>query len=158
MARANGIRLGIMGADLILDAAKAPAPAVFDVLKQHKAEIMTLLTANPDGQTIEHWQALFEERAGIAELDGGQSRERAEAIAFECCVAEWLRRHPCGSDPDRCAACGKPDRDGHAVVPFGTADHGHTLLHPECWENWQRERRQQAQRDLASFGIPPIPF
>lgn len=41
--------------------------------------------------TAEDWQAFFDERAGIAEFDGGQSREQAEATAFECCVVEFIR-------------------------------------------------------------------
>ena len=32
------------------------------------------------------------ERAGIAEFDGGLPRPEAEALAFECCVVEWLNR------------------------------------------------------------------
>lgn len=101
----------------------------------------------------EDWRVFFDERAGIAEFDGGQTREEAEAIAFQSCVIKWLNRHPVRSDPDRCAACGKPDREGHAVVPFGSESHGHAWLHPECWKDWHRERQEQARRALAGMGL-----
>jgi hypothetical protein len=148
MAQENGIRLGIAGADLILNAEREPAPAVLEAIRRHKEGIVALLVADHDAWTAEDWQAFFDERAGIAEFDGGQSREQAEAMAFECCVVEWLDRHPCRSDPGRCAACGKPDHEGHTVVPFGTESHGDAWLHPECWEGWHRERRHQAKRFL----------
>ncbi len=42
----------------------------------------------------EDWRALFDERAGIAEHNGGLARADAERRAFECCVMEWLWRNP----------------------------------------------------------------
>jgi hypothetical protein len=42
----------------------------------------------------EDWRAFFDERAAIAEFDGGLPREQAEARAFTYCVAEWLNRNP----------------------------------------------------------------
>lgn len=44
------------------------------------------------------WQAYYDERAAIAEYDGGLSRAEAEALAFESCVAEWLIRNAGRSD------------------------------------------------------------
>ena len=119
LAQENGIRLGVSGADLILDAEREPAPAVLEAIRCNKAEIVALLGAGRDDWTGEDWRAFYDERAGITEFDGGQSRERAEAIAFESCVIEWMNRHPCRTDPGRCAACGEPDREGRTVVPFG---------------------------------------
>ncbi len=106
----------------------------------------------------EDWRALFEERAGIAEHDGGQSRTDADALAFECCIVQWLNCHLEHSDPDRCAWCEKPDPDGHAVVPFGTENHGHAWVHPECWPKWHERRVRQATEALIEFGLrPPRP-
>ena len=134
MAQENGIRLGIAGADLILDAEREPAPAVLEAIRRHKEEIVALLVADHDDWTAEDWQAFFDERAGIAEYNGGVSRPEAEARAFEWCITEWTNRNPEPSPPDRCAWCKKQDNSGISVVPFGTQDHGHTWLHPECWE------------------------
>ena len=112
-----------------------------------------LLTAAENDWTAEDWRVFHEERAGIAESDGGQTRAEAEALAFDCCIVEWLNRHPELSDPGRCARCGKPDRDGHAVVPFGTESHGHIWLHPECWNDWSQDQRQKAQEALSPMGL-----
>ena len=153
LAQENGIRIGIAGADLVLDADREPTPAVLETIRNHKAEIVALLTIDHDEWTAEDWHAFFDERAGIAEFDGGHTREQAEAMAFGSCVANWLNRHPCRSDAGRCAACGEPDREGRTVVPFGTERHGHTWLHPECWEGWHQGRRNQAQQFLEGIGV-----
>lgn len=153
VARDNGIRVGVSGTDLIVEADREPTPAVLEALKCHKAGIVALLAADHDSWSAEDWQAYFEERAGIAEFDGRQSREQAEAEAFKCCIVEWLGRNPGLTDPDRCAWCGRPDRREHTVVPFGTGDHGHAWLHPECWDDWHQDRRERAQRFFAGMGV-----
>ena len=148
LAQENGIRLGVVGADLILDAAREPEPDVLEALRRNKAAIVALLGADRDEWSAKDWKAFYDERTGIAEFDGRQSRADAEAIAFECCIVEWLDRHPECSNPDRCAWCGEPYRDGNAVVPFGVDSGGHTWLHPECWSDWRQDRRERAQRAL----------
>lgn len=153
LAREAGIRIALSGTDLALEAEQEPAPALLEMIKRNKAEIVAWLAANCDGWTAEDWQTLFDERSWSAEVYGGQTRDQAEATAFECCIVEWLNRHPCRSDPGACAACGGPDRAASTVVPFGTEDHGHTWLHPECWERWYKERRQQARQFLFALGI-----
>ncbi len=153
LARENGVRLGVSGVDLILDADREPAPQVLEALRRHKAGIITLLTTADGDWTAEDWQAFFDERFGIAEFDGGLPRPEAEARAFECCLVEWLNRHMERSDPGYCAWCEKPDRGGHAVVPFGTENHGQTWLHPECWNDWHTARKFEAVAALSTMGI-----
>ncbi len=58
-------------------------------LRLHKAELMAFLQDRKAAWTPEDWRAFFDERAGIAEHDGGLSRDDAERQAFECCVMEW---------------------------------------------------------------------
>ena len=146
-------------ARVVLEAATPPPPPILDALSRHKAGVVALLRPANGGWTSDDWRVFYDERAGIAEFDGGQPREQAEALAFECCIVEWLNRHPELSDPGRCAWCKEPDWDGHAVVPFGTESHGHTWLHPECWNDWSQDQRQKAQEALAPMGliarIPP---
>ncbi len=156
-ARAIGIKIGLDGDDLVLEASTPPPAAVLDALSRHKAGIVALLRPPNDGWTTEDWRVFFDERAGIAEFDGKLPRPEAEARAFECCVVEWLNRRPQHSDPGRCAWCGKPDRHGHAVVPFGTKNYGHTWLHPECWNDWSQDQREKALQALAAMGLnmPP---
>ncbi len=44
MARQSGVRLGVAGSDLILNADREPAPRVLDAIRRHKAGIVALLT------------------------------------------------------------------------------------------------------------------
>jgi hypothetical protein len=154
-ARAAGVHLGVDGDALVLDAASAPPAAVLDALSRHKAEIVALLRPDHDGWSAEDWQAYFDERAGIVEFDGGVPRLEAEAYAFECCVVEWLNRHPVPSDPGRCAWCGKAESLGAVVLPFGTEPGTHTWLHAECWAAWHDARCDQAAKALTLLGINP---
>ncbi len=83
------------------------------------------------GWDAEDWQAHFDERAGIAEHDGGLSRADAEQQAFACCVVEWQWQNPPpASGLAWCAHCreslGVPGQDG---LPFLTGDGGHVWLH-----------------------------
>ena len=111
---------------------------------------LALLRPSSDGWKAEDWQAYYDKHAGIAEFDAGISRRDAEARAFECCVVEWMNRHPEPSDPGHCAWCKRQDQSGHTVVPFGVDGRGHTWLHPECWAQWHQDRRKRAQ--AASIG------
>jgi hypothetical protein len=124
-------------------------------LRLHKAEILAFLQDGKAAWTPEDWQAFFDERAGIAEHDGGLSRADAQARAYECCVAEWLIRNPASSEPGCCAWCGGEDSTHCQVVPFGTGDIGHTWLHSGCWPAWYADRREQAVEGLAGAGITP---
>ena len=153
MARENGVRLGVAGADLILDADREPAPRVLDAIRRHKAGIVALLSAPGSDWSAEEWRVFYHERAGIAEFDGGQTRADAEALAFDGCIVEWLNRNPAPCDPERCAWCGEPDVSGSAVLPFGTETHGHTWLHPECWNDWHTARKVEAVMALSTMGI-----
>src|SRR3954452_2560088 len=96
-ARDAGIELVLDGDDLVLTAAKAPAGTVLSELSRYKADIIALLRS--DGWSSEDWSAFHDERARIAEFDGGLQRAAAEERAFECCVVEWLNRNPATSAP-----------------------------------------------------------
>ncbi len=105
----------------------------------------------------EDWRAFFDERAGIAEHDGGLSRDDAERQAFECCVMEWRCQHPPpASGPERCAHCGEPiGEPGRDGLPFLTGDGGHTWLHSGCHGDWTAQRRAEAVVALAIHGLRP---
>jgi hypothetical protein len=105
-AHAVGIRVRVDGDDLELEAPAQPPQAVLDLLSLHKADILRLLHPANDGLSAEDWQVFFDERAAIAEFDGGLSRAEAEARAFACCVAEWINRNRAPSAPGQCLACG----------------------------------------------------
>ena len=105
----------------------------------------------------EDWRTHFDERAGIAEHDGGLSRADAEQQAFACCVVEWQWRNPPpASGVAWCAHCreslGVPGQDG---LPFLTGDGGHVWLHSGCHGNWTALRRAEAVAALAVYGLKP---
>ena len=120
-----------------------------DLVRELRA--VTLPEAND--WTAADWRKHFDERVAIAEINGGLSRQRAEARVYEGCVTEWINQHPELSDPGLCAWCGRQDQSGHTVVPFGADGRGHTWLHPECWAQWYQDRRERAQAALSAMGI-----
>ena len=106
VARENGVHLGVAGTDLILDADQEPPAEVLDAIRRYKSGIIALLATANDDWRAEDWQAFFDERAGVAEFDGGLCQAEAEAQAFECCIVEWLNRNQQTSEPGQCAWCG----------------------------------------------------
>ena len=153
-ARAAGIRVRIDGDDLALEASAPPPAEVLDVCMRHKADILALLRRGRDGWSGEDWREFFDERAGIAEFDGGLPRDQAEARAFSCCVGEWLHRNPVRSPSGRCDHCGQSKG---MLLPYltgyTTKDPGHTWLHQECSPKWHQAHRAKAVSALVAMGI-----
>jgi hypothetical protein len=149
-ARDAGIELGIDGDDLLLEAVSEPPAATLEALSRHKAEIVELLRPNMGGWSAEDWRLYFEERAAVAEFDGGMSRAKPEVQAFECCAIKWLDLNPTPSAAGHCAWCGRSE--SQAPVPFGTPEN-HTWLHRQCWTEWQKMRRFQGKEALTRMGI-----
>jgi hypothetical protein len=152
-ARAFGIHLELDGDDLLLEASEPPPDAVLGALSRHKTEIIAMLRPGRDGWSADDWRLYFEERAAVAEFDGGLPRAGAEAQAFECCIVAWLNRNPAPSVAGRCAWCGHAGSHNTVVLPFGTEPGTHTWLHPECWPEWRNVRRNQALETLTRNGI-----
>jgi hypothetical protein len=100
-ALAAGVAVRLDGDDLVLEAAAEPPAAILELLSRYKPAVVALLRPGQDGWSAEDWRVVFDERAGIAEFDGGLSRAAAEASAFTDCVAEWLNRNPMRSPPGR---------------------------------------------------------
>jgi hypothetical protein len=152
-ARALGVDVTLDGNDLLVEAVSEPPAATIEDLSRHKAEIIELLRPNKDGWSAENWRLYFEERAAVAEFNGGLSRNEVEAQAFECCIVEWLNRNPTPSGAGRCTWCGQTETNGAVVVPYGTEPGTHAWLHTECWPAWQEFRRSQALESLTRIGI-----
>ena len=68
--------------------------------------------------------------------------ERAEAVAHQARLVEWLNANPASSAPDRCAECGRADAPGATLVPFGGG--AHVWLHLDCWRAWYNKRLAEA--------------
>jgi hypothetical protein len=112
------------------------------------------LHAERDSWSGEDWRAFFDERAAIAEFDGGLPRQQAEVRAFTCCVAEWLNDNPVRSSPDTCLRCGKADQGHDPLLPFGTETTSHAWLHSRCWSAWSAASRQaESVAALEAMGI-----
>jgi hypothetical protein len=153
MARAAGVQFALDGNDLSLKAASEPPAAVIEALVRHKSEIVALLQPGADRLSFDDWRLFFEERAAIAEFDGGLLRDKAEAGAFESCINEWLNRNPAPSVPGRCAWCGRFESRDAVVLPYGTEPGGHVWLHRPCWTEWHKKRRTEAKFALTRMGI-----
>jgi hypothetical protein len=153
-ARTAGIELRVEGGDLALQAPAPPPADLLERLTRHKPDIVALLRPGRDGWSAEDWQAYFEERAGIAEFDGGLTHLEAEALAFDCCVVERMHRTFEGSPPGRCRACGGGDHVHDVLVLYGTEPTGHVWLHSRCWHAWHAARKAEAAAALFELGIP----
>jgi hypothetical protein len=152
VARAAGIRLRIDGDDLLLEAAVPPPAPVLDYLSRYKADVVRTLRSAEDGWSAEDWQIFFDERAGIAEFDGGLPRSDAEAQAFACCIVEWLNRNPARSPPGRCLGCGDHEHGHDPLLPYGVEPTGYAWLHSRCWEAWYAARKREAIAALKAMG------
>jgi hypothetical protein len=153
IARAAAIRVTIDGDDLVLDASAQPASFVLDLLSGHKAGIVALLRSTDDGWSAEEWQVFFDERAGIAEFDGGLSRAQAETCAFACCAVEWLNRNPAHLPPRRCVGGGCGDHADSPLLSNGADSTGNWSLHSRCWSAQYAGRKAEAVAALAVMGI-----
>ena len=153
-ARDAGVRIGVDGDALTLDADAAPPAAVLDLLSRHKAGVIALLRTGSDGWSGEDWRAFFDERAAHRRVRRRAAAPTAEARAFACCVAEWLNRNPVRSPPGRCLGCGGREHAHDALLPFGTEPTGHAWLHSRCWDAWHAGRKAEAVAALSTFGIP----
>jgi hypothetical protein len=83
-AHAAGIRLGVDGDALTLEAAAEPPPGVLALLKAHKEEVIALLTSRKEA-LLGPLPAIsdFEERASILEFDAGLDRDGANRAAAQ---------------------------------------------------------------------------
>ena len=152
-ARSAGIRFSVDHDNLLLEADSPPAPTLIDELSEHKREIIRLLALENEAWNVEEWRSFFDHRTRLAMANAGKTLAAARAMAFNCCVIEWLNNNPAPSAPGRCAHCGKQEQLGQAVVPFGIKRHDHTWLHTDCWSAWHGKRCDCARQALDAFGI-----
>jgi hypothetical protein len=152
-ARAAGVTVSIDGDSLLVRSGSPPPREVIDALCRHKKEVIDFLQSNRSGWTGQHWQAFFDERAAIAEFDGGLPPRETESRAFSACVVEWLNRNPIPMAPDRGCWFGGGEHEGNVLLPFGTERAGHAWMHSACWRPWREHRQAQAVDFLQTLGI-----
>ena len=139
---------------------RAPLPLPNELVAQvrrHKADIMTLLQDRKTAWTPEGWRTFYEERAAVAEHDGGLPPAEAAARAYKCSIVAWLNRNPpMQDDPHQCIHCGEHMAESEAL-PFLTGDSGHIWMHDHCHAAWMKRREAEAAGALEHMGIVPPP-
>lgn len=99
------------------------------------------------------WRDYFEERAAIAQHDGGQDRLGAEHAAYLHCIRRWLERHPPGYRSDlRCLHCGGMIIRADSL-PVICGDNLQRWLHRECESDFRLLRVHDARFCLDNLGI-----
>ena len=116
----------------------------------------------PESPTAEwlvaDWQAYFDERAGIAEFDGGLERSEAERQAYQGCLVHWQWLHPPATDKDHCVHCGRGiGNSGSDAVLLLVGPARHVWIHHRCSDQWRDRRRAEAATALATFGVAQPP-
>ena len=81
-AVAAGVTMKVDGARLVLSAPERPEDQLLEQLRREKPAIVAYLRGLA-AWTDDDWQALFDERAGIMEFDGGLPRGEAEERAAD---------------------------------------------------------------------------
>jgi hypothetical protein len=156
MAQTAGVYLQLDGDDLVLEATAPPPADIVDLLSVHKLAIVAMLRRGSEDRSAEDWQVFFDERAAIAERQGGLPRPAAEACAFECCVVEWMNCTFVRSPPGRCLACGGSDHSHDVLLPFGIEPIGQAWLHSRCWPAWYAGCKAAAVAAMRAMGIVPV--
>lgn len=102
--------------------------------------------ANGEGAAwdVNDWRALFDERAGWLQYDGGLSRVEAEDRALWLhLVPEWSNRNP---PPDpvgfACVHCGEETAETDAAINYG--NDVVRWVHRHCLTRFRNERRNEA--------------
>lgn len=160
LARSAGIRVGIDGDYLTLEAPVPPPAEVLELLERHKSEIVTLLIPRNDGWSSDDWLNFYEKQVLIFESAGMQSRVHAETSAFFVCIGEWSDRNPTRSQSRRCAQCGQfREMMLPHLTDYSTKDPGYTWLHQGCSQAWHNAYRIKAVSALIEIGISvPVNF
>jgi hypothetical protein len=96
-----GVSVEVSGGDLWLAALIEPPASVLEDLARYKLEIVGILEPTEIGRTAEDWLVSFDERAEIAEFDGGQLRELAELQAIGTCVLDEAMAETAGREIER---------------------------------------------------------
>lgn len=151
LAQNHGVNIAVKGGNLLLDADKPPPPTVVEALRENKTEILDFLIGPTVHWDKAEWVAFYDERAAIAEHDGGLGK----AQAYEACIIQWLTLNPVpATSPDVCAQCLSPETEGMALIPVLNGAGGHIWLHSQCHPRWMANRRNQARRALKRISLP----
>ena len=139
-ARAAGVTLSIDDDSLLLRSSRPPPQEVVEALSRHKSEVIDHLQSDRSGWTAEDWHVFFDERAAIAEFDGGLPRRRPRPALSRAASSNGstaTRALAARSLPSRCG--GEPTGP-RPLLPFGIERTGHAWLHSRCWRPWHASK------------------
>jgi hypothetical protein len=105
---------------------------LIDLIVSHKPGTSLSLRSSQTGWLAAEWHAFYKERATYAEVICWLPRPEAEMRAWQCCVPEWLNRHPLWSPPGQCLGCGGTEYSHDPLVPFECRSSGLAWLHTRC--------------------------
>jgi hypothetical protein len=102
-----------------------------------------------------YYMDFFEERAAIAEFDGCQSREKAEAIVYQDTVYEWIYNNPpAGYKIEKCAYCNEAfDFSVGGYLAWGNVYCCHNGDNDDHLKPYMESRTKEAKQYLKSIGI-----
>jgi hypothetical protein len=100
------------------------------------------------------WRALFEERAGIREFDGGYTRNEAEALAWGEIENRWHLKHGERVPRDLCAGCRRPIGSTD-VLDLIDGNRVHIAASQDCLIRHGNRWRANATRALLALGLQP---
>jgi hypothetical protein len=165
VARAASLCLAVDGAELVLEACGPPPPAVLDLVRAHKAEIIAAISAanamlppSPASQKIDDavvdWRDWYEERAAIRQFDGGYSREEAGRLAKGEAEDRWHRAHGERTPRNLCAGCRRPIGSAEPLdLIDGNRIH---LVDLDCLIRHENRWRPVAAQALKLMGIETL--
>jgi hypothetical protein len=158
--RAGGISLAVDGADLILEGSNSPSPAVLDLVRLHKAEIIAAITATPptnqETGAVVDCRDFYEERAAIRQYDAHYSRAEAEALAWGEMQNRWHAEHGERVSRDLCAGCRRPIGTEKALDLID-GNRVHLGSNTDCLIRHGERWRAAAARALMALGLrPPV--
>lgn len=139
------------------ESSTAPILAALASLARQRIQSRTTSDASCTWRA-EDWRVFFSERAAIAEYDGATTRDEAESIALQCCIACWLNTHPPAHKDGICPYCQKPAVISGAATPAIIGTGMYVWLHHHCLERWLEKRRHDAANALAAIGIGTLPY
>jgi hypothetical protein len=155
-ARGAGLLLAVDGADLVLESSDPPPPAMLELLRAHKAGIITAITAaGPVSQEANaagvDWCGWYEERAALRQFDGGYTRDEAECLAWSEAEDRWHRTHGERVPRDLCAGCRRRIGEDKALdLADGSRAH---LSDLECLIRHGERWRAAAAKALIALGL-----
>lgn len=147
------ITIALDGGEISIRAPEKPPEAVLGLLRDHKRDIVHLLTPGRLGWSEQGWRAYYDERVAFNETSNGLTLQEAQKRALECCVALWMDDRNTGSVPGSCAHCGGPDSVRNEIQAIGTKRATLSFVHRRCWPEWYAQRKDDAAAALSMMGL-----